>query len=115
MLLLIALAALTLPGCRSGRPLAFGGSNGHYIGEESIGQIKPGETDRTWVLAVFGRPTDRESLAGENEELWKYQYEFVSGNGSRAYLFNNRAEKGRTARYFYFQFSGNIVTKFWRD
>ncbi|RMH25950.1 MAG: hypothetical protein D6693_08095 [Planctomycetota bacterium] len=110
----VALAAVAAAGCRS-RPLLFGGSGGHFVGEESLKRIVPGESDREWVLAVFGRPTEREPLAGGAEEIWKYQYEFIAGNGSRAYLLNSRTEKGRNARYLYIQFSGSIVSDWWRD
>lgn len=114
-LLLIVPAAVPLAGCRSKGPLSFGGSSGRYVGEESLRRIKPGETDREWLLAVFGRPHERELLAGGVEEIWKYQYELVEGRGSRSMLVNNRTTKGATARYLYIQLSGNIVKDSWRD
>jgi|GEM_PF-1925103 len=112
----LALPAGAVSGCHSHRrPLLFGGSSGHFVGEESFKRIKPGETDREWVVAVFGRPTERESLAGGAEEIWKYQYESITGGASRAYLINGRTARGKNARYLYIQFSGAIVSDWWRD
>ncbi len=113
--LLVSAAIVATPGCRSKGPLSFGGSTGRYVGEESLRRIKPGETDREWILAVFGRPHDRELLAGGEEEIWKYQYETVEGRSSRSMLVNNRTTKGRTARYLYIQLAGAIVKDSWRD
>lgn len=115
----IAFAVSLGTGCSSDGDssiLAFGNrSTGHFIGEESLRRIKPGETDLEWVLAVMGRPQEREMLAGGAEEIWKYQYQFISGNNSRAYLLNSRAEKGQNARYIYVQLAGGIVSDWWRD
>ncbi len=112
-----ALTALPLAGCSNDGAFTFSGSKGNYIGEETLSRIRPGETDIEWVVAVLGRPQDRESLSGGAEEIWKYQYQLVSASGGskRAYLINSRPEKGQNARYIYIQLAGGIVSDWWRD
>ena len=116
--LLILLGAGALTGCAAesdGGFLSFSPRSGQFIGEESLRRIQPGETDVEWVLAVLGRPVEREPLAGGTEEIWKYQYQFIAGSNSRSYLLNSRTEKGQNARYIYIQLASGIVSDWWRD
>jgi outer membrane protein assembly factor BamE (lipoprotein component of BamABCDE complex) len=115
LLLMCAAMPACVVGCADDSAFAWSGKKGSFVGEESLSRIRPGETDVEWVLAVLGRPEEREPLSGGAEEIWKYQYQAVSSGGSRAYLINSRTEKGENARYIYIQLAGGIVSDWWRD
>lgn len=89
-------------------------TSGHFIGDQTISRVAPGETTKEWILAVFGEPTSKSPL-GEGTEIWKWEYRRVqTSSGTVLFVFDsdNRSEQ---ARNVYVEFDGDVVEAVWRD
>jgi hypothetical protein len=106
---LVLLAALA-PGCASGPR-----ESGIRLGDETLGQFRPGEATEDWVVAVIGPPTSRTDLppddAGVRISILRYTAkEEGSGLGG---LFGLGGSK--TTATVYFVVRDGLVTQLWAD
>lgn len=113
MLSAAATIAAGLSGC-----LVSGHSNssvsGAYVGPSTFAQVEPGVTTEEWVLATFGRPTERTRLSDDTEVLkWAYTRR-KSGRGS-VFLLYGGSDSSESVGAAFVQLQDGKVIKAWRD
>lgn len=109
--LLLALM-IVAPGC-----LVGGRSDvrreGTYVAASTIDQIEPGKTNKAWVKAVIGEPTQRVKVE-DNREVWKYAYTETRNSSGYVFLVFGASNKKVTDSNVFIEFAGDVVTKTWR-
>ncbi len=96
----------------------FGGHSkvhreGNYVAATTLGQIQPGKTDRAWVQAVIGEPTER-VIVQPGHEIWKYAYSETKDSSGYVFLIFGASDKKVTDSNVFIEFEGQIVTRTWR-
>jgi len=111
--LLLAGVMVSVTGC-----LAGGSSKttieGQRVGAETLAMIQPGKTDKTWIRAALGEPSEIATL-GPDRELWKWRYRKIERDrGHFLFLFGG-TDKDVEESTAYVEFEGDLVKRAWRD
>lgn len=98
----------------------FNGSNsvrmeGRYIGDSTLAQIKPGQTDKTWILASLGEPTRKSSLTDQNNEVWVWDYRKIKHSNTEIFLIFDGDKRTEISQHVYVEFDGDLVSRAWSD
>lgn len=107
--------ACLLVGCISGS--ADVRMSGRHIGAETISQIEPGTTTRSWVRATMGEPTSIATATNTDGESEIWRYEWHVKKKSSGYVFpvvagSANVEYNGAA---FVEFADGIVVRAWRD
>jgi outer membrane protein assembly factor BamE (lipoprotein component of BamABCDE complex) len=87
---------------------------GQYVEPASFGQIKPGQTTATWVLATLGEPSSR-TTADDQTEVWKWTYtEHRHSSGNIFILFAAVSDRA-VPRSAFVELRDGVVTRKWRS
>lgn len=110
----LALGTLTLlSGC-----LVSGHSNstmsGAYVGPTTFSQVEPGVTSEEWVLASFGKPTERTSLS-DGTDLLKWTHTRTKRGSGSVFLLYGGSNSTETHGAAFVQVRDGTVVKAWRD
>lgn len=110
----LASAPIVLSGC-----LVSGSrhikTEGRHIGDETLSMIEPGETQKTWVLAVMGEPTRRSVLPDGAAEIWVWDYKRIRNANTEVLLVFDGDKRTETTQSVYVEFDGDVVRRAWRD
>ena len=87
--------------------------DGNYVAESTLDQIEPGKTDKAWVLATLGDPTEKKQL-DPGHELWKYAYKETKEGDGYVFLIFAGSGKTITGGNVFVELKDNVVTKSWR-
>jgi outer membrane protein assembly factor BamE (lipoprotein component of BamABCDE complex) len=108
----VALLAFVSSGC-----LVSGHSNversGTYVSESTMKEIKPGKTDKAWVMAVVGPPTER-TVIDREREIWRYAYTETKSSSGSVFLLFGGSDRKVTQGTLFIELTGNIVSRTWR-
>ena len=74
-ILLITLATPFVLGSLACHPGYTTTSRGVRIDDDTVAALKPGNTDKDWVLAVLGPPTRKQSSEADAPERWIWLHE----------------------------------------
>ena len=114
LVVLYAVSGLVLTGCISGRSNVQHGPKGPVVGQETIRQIKVGETSKEWVLGTLGTPSS-EVATPEGTEILKYEYTKDIDSKFEFCIFFEFDDKRQERTVYYFEITNGIVTKFWKE
>jgi len=91
----LAIASVLVVGC------LVSDKNVHYTGieDETLKQIKPGETTRDWLVSTLGEPTEQ-SLTEEGAEILRYKCTKKQDN--KFVLFSNHCFQRRKRNRIYY-------------
>jgi outer membrane protein assembly factor BamE (lipoprotein component of BamABCDE complex) len=90
-------------------------TEGRFIGDSTLGQIKPGKTDKAWILASLGEPTRRSSLTDDINEVWVWDYRKIKHNESDLFLIFDSDKRTEISQHVYVEFDGDLVSRAWSD
>ena len=87
---------------------------GRYVGDETLGQIRPGSTQE-YVLALIGEPSSRSELS-DGSSVWKWAYsQRVTSKNHVLLLFSGDSSR-ETQGAVYVEFGPDkLVRRTWRD
>ncbi|HEY7086712.1 MAG TPA: outer membrane protein assembly factor BamE [Tepidisphaeraceae bacterium] len=110
LMVLVGLTGLT--GC------LVGGSSevrreGTYVADTTLGNIEPGKTQTSWVLATLGQPSEKTQI-DPNRELWKYCYKETRNSSGFVFLIFGGSDSKVTDGRVFIEFQDGVVTKTWR-
>jgi outer membrane protein assembly factor BamE (lipoprotein component of BamABCDE complex) len=111
---LLALAALALTGCISGRSDVTYGPKGPAVGRDTLRQIKVGETSREWLLGTLGEPT-RTARTPEGTEVLTYVYTKKIDSDFDVFLVLDIDEKREERTVYTFEVNDGVVTNYWKE
>lgn len=111
---IVAIGSLALlPGC-----LVSGHSNttmsGAYVGPTTFSQVEPGVTTEEWVLAAFGKPTERTTLS-DGTDLLKWSYSRTKRGSGSVFLLYGGSNSSESQGAAFVQVRDGLVVKAWRD
>jgi len=87
--------------------------DGSYVAEDTLRNIEPGRTDKAWVLATLGEPSERNQLDA-GHELWKYSCRETRDSAGYVFLIFGGSDQKVTKEQVFVELKDGIVTKSWR-
>ncbi len=105
--LLITLATPVVLGLLACHPGYTTTSRGVRIDDDAVAALKPGNTDKDWVLAVLGPPTRKQSSGADAPERWIWLHEQTR----RAHRLGAPTEHHR--RTVTVEFDGDTLLRAW--
>jgi outer membrane protein assembly factor BamE (lipoprotein component of BamABCDE complex) len=114
-----SLSALTLA-----LPLALGScvvigadshtsEHGRYVGDETLAQIRPGESAE-YVVALIGSPTSKTELS-DGVSIWKYAYTHKTTRNNHLLFVLDADSTEETSGAVFVQLKDGKVERSWRD
>ncbi|OHB65972.1 MAG: hypothetical protein A2Y77_09320 [Planctomycetes bacterium RBG_13_62_9] len=113
-LTLCVLTGLALVGCVSSRSDVKYGPKGPVVKSSTLRQIKVGETNKEWLLAVLGEPT-RESQLSDGTELMTYEYTKKTDSDLDVFIFFDTNDRREERTVYVFELRDGVVTKYWKE
>jgi len=96
----------------------FGGSSsvkreGTFVAPETLGQIQAGKSNKAYVVALLGQPTEKKEIE-PGHELWKYSYKEKTESSGYVFLIFGGSDEKETGSKVYVEFTDDTVSKTWR-
>jgi outer membrane protein assembly factor BamE (lipoprotein component of BamABCDE complex) len=113
-LLALAAAALALPGCAVISSENHTSYSGNYVPNDSLGQVRLGESTPEYTEALLGAPTNKADLE-DGTSIWRWDYTVrKSGEGSLLLVFDGESSTEKKHSTFV-QFQDGVAAKKWRN
>ena len=87
--------------------------DGSYVSEETLHKIEPGKTDKAWIVATLGEPTERDQL-DPGHEVWKYAYKETRSSSGYVFLIFGGSDHNEKQERVFVEMKDGIVAKSWR-
>jgi outer membrane protein assembly factor BamE (lipoprotein component of BamABCDE complex) len=87
--------------------------DGPYVAEDTLRKIEPGKTEKAWVLATLGEPTEKNEL-DPGHELWKYSCRETRDSSGYVFLIFGSSDQKVTQEKVFVEMKDGVVTKSWR-
>ncbi|MEE8399496.1 MAG: hypothetical protein V3S89_10855 [Desulfobacterales bacterium] len=82
--------------------------------QDTLRQIRPGETTKEWVLQTFGTPTSEKRL-DDGAEILRYEYTHTTRNRFHLLFIINIDNSRVVKENLYIEVRDGIVKRYWRD
>lgn len=109
---MLTVLGLGLSGCLVGTTSQVR-RDGAYVAEDTLRKIEPGKTDKAWVLATLGEPSERNQLDA-GHELWKYSCKETRNSSGYVFLIFGGDDHKVTQEKVFVEMQDGVVTKSWR-
>jgi outer membrane protein assembly factor BamE (lipoprotein component of BamABCDE complex) len=87
---------------------------GRFVGAETLSNIEPGTTTKSWVVGALGEPSTKTVLP-DGLELWTWNFSRTKrGTGWVLFIFSTTNERETSSRAFV-EFRHDVVTRAWRE
>jgi hypothetical protein len=90
------------------------GPSGKPLSEGMVGQIKPGETTREWVLAALGEPAQASDI-GQTGEILLYEYVRKERASLGVFLLLHSSASNEKCTRLYLELHDGVVKRYWQD
>lgn len=88
---------------------------GDFVGKHTFSMIKPGKTDKAWILAALGEPTRKSTATDKNQELWVWASTRTRHADTEVLIIFDGNKNVKTIQHVYIEFEGDLVSRAWRD
>ena len=86
---------------------------GTYVAESTLDQIEPGKTNKSWIVATLGEPSENKEVE-PGHELWKYSYRETRNSSGYVFLIFGGSGTRETDSHVFVEMVDGVVTRTWR-
>lgn len=87
---------------------------GQMVGSETLGQIEPGKSTKSFVKALLGDPSEQRKI-DEISELYTYDYIKTKSDGAAVFLLFALSSSEKHHTRVYVEFKEDIVQRVWKE